>query len=92
MLSSAKQLPGFLKMEVVWRAEMDDLNGLVGGKFFERAVSARKSERVGSRFGSFGSAAENAANGHSEASKSVEVSASDKTQSSNGGSDLHVSS
>src|SRR5271154_1809004 len=89
VFARAKQLAGFLKMEMIWRAEMNNLHRRIGGKFIERVVGARKMERFGRRFGSIGGAAKGSLDGNAKPAKGLKVRPSHKSQANDCGVQLH---
>jgi hypothetical protein len=67
MFSRAQQFARVLEVKIVWRTEVYDLYGSVGGNFVERFVGVRKVQGFGGSLRSFRGAAENSLYGNAEA-------------------------
>jgi len=88
VFAGAKEFAGFLEVEVVGSAEMNDVDGRIRGELSERLIGARQSEGVRGSLSALRRASEDASDVDSQAAKSIEVSTADETEANNGS--IHV--
>ena len=81
MFTSAEQLTRLLEMEVVWSAEMDNVNRGIGGKFLERRIGLWQSKRCSGFLCALGRAAKNSLDGDSETAQGLQMGSAHKSKS-----------